>query len=216
MRVQSPRSKVQGRLLVRRVLLLCCFLAGPWTFDLGPWTSADAAARPRYGDTLRLSFSQTAETYDPAQAATLPERLLARSIYETLTSLPRGNRTGAGVEGRLAASWRAEAGGRRWIFNLRAGARFHSGNALTAAAARAAASAEVQGPRSKVQGPARKQQSRSTRRTSKRPWTLDLGPWTFAGAALRWHPLADARGSVGFIESISLQSRRSASRSPIE
>ena len=131
MKVQSPRSKVQGRLLVRRILLLSCFLAGPWT-------SADAAARPRYGDTLRLSFSQTAETYDPAQAATLPERLLARSIYETLTSLLRGNRTGAGVEGRLAASWRAEAGGRRWIFNLRPGARFHSGNALTAAAARAA------------------------------------------------------------------------------
>jgi len=95
---------------------------------LGLWTSA-AATRPRYGGTLRISFSQTAETGDPALAATLPERLLAQAAYETLVMLDEG---GAAVPG-LAAAWQSEGGGKRWVLQLRPGVRFHNSSLLNAA-----------------------------------------------------------------------------------
>ena len=100
------------------------------------------AGRPRYGGTLRLGFYQTAKTYDPALATTLPERLLARTLYETLVTIDdrqENDREGRRVAAtpRLAARWRSELGGRRWIFQLRAGIRFHNGAPLTAAAVQA-------------------------------------------------------------------------------
>ncbi len=91
------------------------------------------AGRPKYGGTLRLSFFQTAESYDPALAATLPEKIIARAVYETLVALDDG---GAPAPA-LAAVWNAESGGKRWVFQLRAGIRFHNGAPLNAAAVRA-------------------------------------------------------------------------------
>ncbi len=92
-------------------------------FLLASMMAAMFAARPHYGGTLRLSFFDTAETFEPVVAATLPERMVARSVYETL--------------GNLAASWEPEQGGKRWTIRLRAGVRFHNGSPLSATAARA-------------------------------------------------------------------------------
>ncbi len=120
--VSGVRFQVSARLaLLAWACLLSCNL------DLR------AAARPRYGGTLRLSFSQSAETYDPALAATLPERLVSRAVYETLTTL---DEQGAAAQG-LAVGWQSELGGKRWVFQLPAGVRFHNGTPLTAAAVRA-------------------------------------------------------------------------------
>ena len=96
-------------------------------WGLGGALQMSAAGRPRYGGTLRLGFYQTAETYDPALATTLPERLLARTLYETLVTLDgrqgddqqrddREGRTGAATP-RLAAAWRAELGASDGSFN---------------------------------------------------------------------------------------------------
>lgn len=91
------------------------------------------AARPHYGGTLRLSFFEPAETYEPSLASTLPERILARSIYETLARL---DESGNPVPG-LAVSWQAAQGGKHWTFQLRTDVRFHNGSYLNAAAVRA-------------------------------------------------------------------------------
>ncbi len=124
MRWQVAGARYQGP--VCRALLLCA-----WTALFG--LRLYGAARPRYGGTLRLSFFQAAETYDPALAATLPEQLVSRAVYETLVTL---NQEGAVAPG-LAVNWLSESGGKRWIFQLRPGVRFHNGAPLTAAAARA-------------------------------------------------------------------------------
>ena len=131
------RLRPQGRrrIRVRQALLVCaCIFSGALQLS--------SAARPRYGGTLRLGFYQTAETYDPTAATTLPERILARTLYETLVVLD--DREGDDREGRamaaapgLAARWHAELGGKRWVFQLRPGIRFHNGAPLNAAAVRA-------------------------------------------------------------------------------
>lgn len=90
-----------------------------------------AAARPAYGGTLRISFSQPAVSLDPALAATLPERTLSAAVYETLTELGENGLTAPA----LAVNWESELGGKRWVFTLRSDARFHNGDPFTAQAA---------------------------------------------------------------------------------
>ena len=131
----------EGRRRVRVLgaLLIYASIAG---WGLGGALQMYGAGRPRYGGTLRLGFYQTAKTYDPALATTLPERLLARTLYETLVTIDdrqENDREGRRVAAtpRLAARWRAELGGKRWVFQLRTGIRFHNGAPLTAAAVQA-------------------------------------------------------------------------------
>ncbi len=63
-----------------------------------------------------------------ARPHTDAERVLSHLLYETLIAID--------CEGRarpaLAASWRREAGGTRWVFALRAGATYSDGIAVTA------------------------------------------------------------------------------------
>ena len=134
------RPQGNRRIRARQALLVCaCIFSGALQLS--------GAARPRYGGTLRLGFYQTAETYDPTAATTLPERLLARTLYETLVAFD--DREGDALEGDdqegramgaasgLAARWHAELGGKRWVFQLRPGIRFHNGAPLNAASVRA-------------------------------------------------------------------------------
>ena len=61
------------------------------------------------------------------------ERLLFRQLYETLIRIDCMGRVGPG----LAASWRLDADGRRWILTLRDDARFADGSPVTPADVRA-------------------------------------------------------------------------------
>ena len=115
------------RVSVLQVLLVCAWI-------LGEVLHLPAAARPRYGGTLRLSFFQTAETFDPALATALPERLLARAVYETLVTLDEEEGGPGAAAPGLAARWHSELGGKRWVFQLRRGIRFHNGAPVNAAA----------------------------------------------------------------------------------
>ena len=139
------RPQGKRRIRARQALLICACI-------FSEVLQLSGAARPRYGGTLRLVFYQTAETYDPTAATTLPERLLARTLYETLVVLDDregddregDDREGDDREGRamaaapgLAARWHAELGGKRWVFQLRPGIRFHNGAPLNAASVQA-------------------------------------------------------------------------------
>ncbi len=91
--------------------------------------AAHAAARPRYGGTLRVEVQAAPLTLDPAAAGS--DRRVSGAVFETLTRLDaRGVARPA-----LAVSWGSDASFRRWTFRLRRGVRFHDGSALTPAAA---------------------------------------------------------------------------------
>ena len=123
-RAASVSARVRGRVLA--MAAVCCFLAA------GAAPGAYSAARPRYGGELRISFHQTAQTHHPAAASTLPERVLASALYETLVTLDEHGEPAPG----LAVRWQPEPGEKRWEFQLRAGVRFHDGAPFNSTAAR--------------------------------------------------------------------------------
>ena len=93
------------------------------------WSAtAVAAARPRYGGTLRLAVKETPATFDPATLATAGPAGLSRLVFETLTTLDERGRPQPG----LAVSWQVEPGNQRWRVLLRNGVSFHDGAILDA------------------------------------------------------------------------------------
>jgi hypothetical protein len=103
-----------------------------------------APDRPRYGGTLRLSFAESMDTYYPATAQTLPERTIARAVYENLVRLDDREQP----QPDLAEHWRMEAEGKRWTLELRSGVRFHNDAPLNAAAVRVSLERAMVQPRS--------------------------------------------------------------------
>ncbi len=97
---------------------------------------ANAATRPRYGGTLRISTSAQFTSLDPAepgQPDSMARRNIAKLLFETLVVLDEH-----GVpQPALADSWTSSAGGQRWEFNLRRGVTFSDGSPLTAETAAA-------------------------------------------------------------------------------
>jgi peptide/nickel transport system substrate-binding protein len=84
----------------------------------------EAARRPRYGGTLRME-TQAARGLEPPAWP---------SVFETLVILDESGRANPG----LAVSWRRDAMGKRWVFRLRGGVKFHDGSPLTPETAAAA------------------------------------------------------------------------------
>src|SRR5438105_12793093 len=109
------------------------------------WSAmAVAAARPRYGGTLRLAVKETPATFDPATLATTGPAGLSRLVFETLITLDERGRPQPG----LAVSWQVEPGNQRWRFLLRNGVSFHDGAILDANAV--AASLRASNPNRKI------------------------------------------------------------------
>src|SRR5258705_1554742 len=73
------------------------------------------AARPHYGGTLRVETTNAGAM-----------RRVNALAYETLVSIDEAG----GLRLWLAASWDADARGRRWTFRLRRGVRLHDGSTL--------------------------------------------------------------------------------------
>ena len=103
-------------------------------FLLGWWlTRAPAGADRRpagtFGGAWVESLAVPPATLDPARATSETDVRVASLIYEGLVRL--------GPDGRivpaLARRWRVADGGRRYVFWLRPGVRFHNGRSLTAA-----------------------------------------------------------------------------------
>ncbi len=96
----------------------------------------EAAARPRYGGTLRVEMRETVRNLDPgewpadASAAAAKARLVSL-IFEPLVRLG----TGGQPEPALALSWQHDSTNRHWRFRLRPNVQFDDGSALTVEAA---------------------------------------------------------------------------------
>lgn len=72
--------------------------------------------------------------WDPATSYS-NEIIAMQNIYESLTRYDFRTRS---VKPRLATKWTSSADGKTWTFTLRDGVRFHTGNPLSSAAAKAA------------------------------------------------------------------------------
>lgn len=118
-------------------LSICRFLAVA-SLLIGSITG-DAAARPRYGGTLRIEMQATVRSLDPMEKpASRPEAAakekLVPLLFEPLVRLDEGGRP----QGVLAVSWQHDPEGKQWRFQLRTGVKFHDGSPLTVEAAAAA------------------------------------------------------------------------------
>ena len=89
-----------------------------------------ASTRPHYGGILRVAMRDAPTSLDPADS-TQPDsfsvRSLARLLFDTLVVLDE-----KGVpQPALSSSWQSEPGNQRWQFNIRHGATFQDGTAVS-------------------------------------------------------------------------------------
>lgn len=90
-----------------------------------------AAARPRYGGTLRVQMKEAPASLDPASASVSDwpaMSKLARLLFDRLVVVDSSGQLQPG----LAVSWQSEPNGQRWQFELRKGVTFTDGTPLTA------------------------------------------------------------------------------------
>ncbi len=97
-----------------------------------------AAARPRYGGTLRVQTGAALDAFDPGETGEGAAQLLPLA-FDTLVRIGPDGR----IEPSLAVSWTHDGESRRWEFRLRPGVRFQDGSPLAASAAVATALASV-------------------------------------------------------------------------
>jgi hypothetical protein len=79
-------------------------------------------------DTITVALADAVDPQYAPWAHNAGEQLLFHHLYETLITVDCLDK----VRPRLAGSWKREHGGRRWLFELRQGARFWDGSAVTA------------------------------------------------------------------------------------
>jgi len=108
------------RFALRSVALSSAILVG----------AALAGTRPQYGGNLRVETHIVPTSLDPADS-TQPESVaranMTALLFDTLIVLDAQGRS----RPSLASSWQVEPGNQRWTFNLRPGAKFHDGSAVT-------------------------------------------------------------------------------------
>lgn len=108
--------------------------------------SISAAARPRYGGTLRIETSASMRSLNPAAtpldaADAAARRLISPLIFETLVTLDASG----GVRPLLALDWESDALATRWRFRLRPRVKLHDGTPLDAGRVAAALTASQAG-----------------------------------------------------------------------
>jgi peptide/nickel transport system substrate-binding protein len=92
------------------------------------------AASPSGGKTFTYdTYTQVMTGWDPSTGYS-NEIIAMQEMYETLT---RYNSVTRQVMPMLATSWSSSNGGKTWTFNLRHGVKFHTGQPVNAAAAKA-------------------------------------------------------------------------------
>ena len=89
--------------------------------------SVDAAGKTAL--VLAVDISDT-RTFDPARQFEYSPPITMRAAYETLVTMTPGDYVH--VKPLLAKSWKLTDGGKAWLFQLREGVKFASGNPLTA------------------------------------------------------------------------------------
>ena len=119
------RSNIPPRISfsdLRRLIGLCG-LAAALSLSLAP----PAAAQK---DTLVIGLKDEAASLDPAKAYETTSFALVWEMYDNLVQANKDDFMK--IEPELATSWEISADGKTWIFHLREGVRFASGNPLNA------------------------------------------------------------------------------------
>ena len=110
--------------LIRAVtmfLAVALFVAG---------TPAAAQDTPQKGGTLAVGFASDTKTLDPTFSVQFSERQVLYLIYNTLVRFGPD----FSIQPELAESWSIEGDGKRIVFKLRQGVKFHDGTGFNAAA----------------------------------------------------------------------------------
>ena len=89
-----------------------------------------AAQSPKQGGTLNIGFPSDTKTLDPMHSVQFTERQVLYMVFNTLTKLGPD----FSINPELATSWEIEDEGKRIVFQLRQGVKFHDGTAFNAQA----------------------------------------------------------------------------------
>jgi peptide/nickel transport system substrate-binding protein len=87
-----------------------------------------AQEQPQRGGTLSVGFASDSKTFDPTYSVQFTERQVLYVIYNTLVRYG----TDFSLQPELAESWNIEGDGKRIVFKLRTGVKFHDGTDFNA------------------------------------------------------------------------------------
>ncbi|MDZ7810972.1 MAG: ABC transporter substrate-binding protein [Arhodomonas sp.] len=114
----------------RRRILQALGIAGIGAGTMGLWPGALRAAsgEPQRGGTLRVALPSV-KTIDPLRVSSGGGIAVIQQVGEYLVWAEDD----LSLRPVLATDWQARDGGRRWVFELRQGVRFHDGREMTSA-----------------------------------------------------------------------------------
>ena len=95
-----------------------------------PFAARAADTAPKRGGTLNIGYDDDAKTFDPALSVQLAERQVLYLVFNTLVAID----VDFSLKPELARAWRVEADGKRYVFELQEGVKFHDGTPFDAAA----------------------------------------------------------------------------------
>ena len=93
------------------------------------FAALDAVAAEKKALVLGIDISDT-RTFDPARQAQYSPPITMRAVYDMLVTMDPGDYVN--IKPALAETWELSTDGTAWIFHLRKGAKFVSGNPVTA------------------------------------------------------------------------------------
>ena len=95
-----------------------------------PFTARAAEATPKRGGTLNVGYDDDAKTFDPALSVQLAERQVLYLVFNTLIATD----IDFSLKPELARAWHVDPDGKRYVFDLQEGVKFHDGTPFDAAA----------------------------------------------------------------------------------